>query len=200
MDRRCERVVTQFTEKLYGQLKTPLPTGTLIKLIERDAASINLYADLSREGEGVEGVTYFYPGAKPKVAIARELFENHIRAHRLRHALAHEYAHVRWHAPAWRRRWIREDDIRRCQRNNVLTLDEGFDWMEWQASYAAAALLMPQSHLQLTVAAYFRGREIQPLTGDSREANNLAQLVGESFDVSADAARVRLSQLGYLAG
>jgi Zn-dependent peptidase ImmA (M78 family) len=81
----------------------------------------------------------------------------------------------------------------------VLTLESGFDWMEWQASYAAAALLMPKSRLHLTVAAYFRGREMRQLPSDSREATDLEQLVGEAFEVSVDAARVRLSQLGYLA-
>ncbi|HEV3110906.1 MAG TPA: hypothetical protein VGY99_10470 [Candidatus Binataceae bacterium] len=199
LDRRCKRVVTQFTERLYGQHTTRLPTGALIKMIEKHAASLHLYADLSNEGDGVEGVTYFLTGCRPAVCIARHLFEDNSRVHRLRHVLAHEYGHVRLHAPAWQRRWIDREEIRRCHGNNVLTLESGFDWMEWQASYAAAALLMPKSRLHLTVAAYFRGREMRQLPSDSREATDLEQLVGEAFEVSVDAARVRLSQLGYLA-
>ncbi len=162
-------------------------------------ALLNPYADLRNEGDGVEGVTYFYSGRKPEVRIARELYENQFRAHRLRHALAHEYGHVYWHAPAWRRRWIKTEEIRRCLSNNVLTLEIGFDWMEWQASYAAAALLMPQSRLHLVVAACFKARKIEQVQIGSSRASNLIQLVGEAFDVSEDAARVRLSQLGYLA-
>jgi Zn-dependent peptidase ImmA (M78 family) len=81
----------------------------------------------------------------------------------------------------------------------VLTLESGFDWFEWQANYAAGALLMPRTRLHQTVAAYFRGREIYKLPSDSPGANNLKQRVGEAYDVSAEAAGVRLSQLGYFA-
>jgi IrrE N-terminal-like domain len=199
LDRRCERLIEQFTVSLYGHFSTPIPTGGLIKLLEKYAGDVNLYADLSREGEGVEGVTVFLTGKRPTVRVARELYVDPIRSHRCRYALAHEYGHVYLHAPAWRRRWMNNEEVRRCSGNNVLTLDIGFDWMEWQASYAAGALLMPRSRLHLTVAAYFRGREIRKLPIDSPEANNLKQRVGEAYDVSAEAAGVRLSQLGYLA-
>jgi hypothetical protein len=106
LDRRCERVIEQFTVSLYGHFTTPVPTGGLIKLLEKYAADVNLYADLSREGEGVEGVTVFLTGKRPTVRIARELYLDPIRSHRCRYALAHEYGHVYLHAPAWRRRWM----------------------------------------------------------------------------------------------
>ena len=82
----------------------PIPTGALLKLIERDAADLDLYADLSGEGEGVEGVTYFFTMGRPKVRILRALTEQKHRAHRLRNILAHEYAHVRLHSDLWRGR------------------------------------------------------------------------------------------------
>jgi hypothetical protein len=198
LDRRCERVITRFTRTLYGFANVRVPTGALIKLLERDAAELNHYADLRSEGDGVEGVTYFSSGRKPLVCIARELYQDHVRAHRLRYTLAHEYGHVYWHAPAWRRRWIPQEEVLRCLPNNVLTLATGFDWMEWQASYAGGALLMPRTWLHQTVIAYFRGRQVRPLPPDSRQAHDLQQLVSEAYEVSADAARVRLSQLGYL--
>jgi hypothetical protein len=199
LNRRCERAIRRFTENLYGHFTVPVPTGALIKLIEKHAAHLYLYSDLSGEGDGVEGVTYFLAGERPIVKIARQLYEDPVRANRLRYTLAHEFGHVYFHAPAWRRRWIQHEEVHRCSGNNVLTLQSGFDWMEWQASYAAAALLMPHGRLQLTVATYFRGRAIQQLPSDSPKATDLGQLVGEAFGVSADAARVRLSQLGYLA-
>ena len=75
LDGRCERVVSDFLREFYGQMLVPIPTGALLKLIERDAADLDLYANLIAEGEGVEGVTYFYPSARPKVKILRALTE-----------------------------------------------------------------------------------------------------------------------------
>jgi hypothetical protein len=40
--------------------------------------------------------------------------------------------------------------------------------------------------------------EIQKIPSDSPKANELTQRVGEAYNVSAEAAGVRLSQLGYL--
>ena len=199
LDRRCERVITQFTTSLYGFPTIPVPTGALLKLLMRDAIELNHYADLRGEGDGVEGVTYFSTGEKPLVCIARELFEDPVRIHRLRYTLAHEYGHVYWHAPAWRRRWIEQDEILRCLPNRVLTLTARFDWMEWQANYAGGALLMPRTWLHNIVLRYFRGREICQVPNDSPQAHDLQQLVSEVFFVSEDAARVRLAQLGYFA-
>src|SRR6185437_6032183 len=190
LDRRCERVVEQFSHRLYGQAAVSIPTGMLIKLIEKHARDLDVYADLSSEGEGVEAVTYFYSGKKPCVRISRELFENRLRLHRLRHTLAHEYAHVRLHAPAWRRRWLDPQQLQRCQSDHILSLNGEFDWLEWQASYTAGALLMPASRVSRLVAHDFRGGEIVPVASDSRRGSNLTQAVSELFVVSDEAARV----------
>jgi hypothetical protein len=50
-----------------------VPTEALTILIERDAADLDLYADLSGEGADVQGVTELAAGARPSVKIAREL-------------------------------------------------------------------------------------------------------------------------------
>jgi hypothetical protein len=42
----------------------PVPTGALIKLIERDAHELKLYADLTKVEEGLLGVTFFDPPAR----------------------------------------------------------------------------------------------------------------------------------------
>jgi hypothetical protein len=115
------------SDRTIHHLTVPVPTGGLIKLLEKYAADVNLYADLSREGEGVEGVTVFLTGKRPTVRVARELYVDPIRSHRCRYALAHEYGHVYLHAPAWRRRWMSNEEVRRCSGNKVLTLDIGFD-------------------------------------------------------------------------
>ena len=81
-------------------------TGTLIKLLEK-YADLHLYEDLSGEGEGVEAVTYFLTGQKPVVRISRQLYDDRLlRNHHVRYVLAHEDGHARFHAAAWRRRWV----------------------------------------------------------------------------------------------
>jgi hypothetical protein len=194
LDRDAERLVGEFLDQFYGQMLVPIPTGALLKLIERDAADLDIYADLSGEGEGVEGVTYFFPGG-PKVRIMRELTEQRHRAHRLRHTLAHEYAHVRLHSGLERRG---KPSITRACRGDEMVSASVVDWMEWQASYCAAALLMPQTRVKLLVRAYFRNRDSVPVSAESTAGTDLKQRTSEAFDVSEEAAVVRLSQLGYL--
>ena len=193
LDLGAEQMMAKHLMHLYGQVLTPVPTGAIIKLIERDADDLDSYADLTAEGEGVEGVTYFFRGRKPRVRITKELSEQRHRAHRLRMTLAHEYGHVWLHGELWRN--TTEPFVaHRCQREQI-EAKSLVDWMEWQAGYAAAALLMPESRLSLVVRVC--GGEDGPAP-DSEQATSLIQRVSEAFDVSEEAARVRLSQLGQL--
>ncbi len=88
-------------ENRYDGLTLPIPTDALMNLIERDARDLDCYADLTTAGPGVDGLTRFSPGSKPKVRIARELSEPGKNEHRLRTTLSHEYAHVMLHSPLW---------------------------------------------------------------------------------------------------
>jgi Zn-dependent peptidase ImmA (M78 family) len=85
-----------------------------------------------------------------------------------------------------------------CARD--LILDAPFsDWMEWQASYVCGALLMPISLLQNLVQKSLTGHnESQWVPDNSDMAAKLINNTAETFDVSADAARVRLRKLGFL--
>jgi hypothetical protein len=195
LDRRCEEILFEFLNRLYGQITVPVPTGTIIKLIERDAADLDMYADLSAEGDGVEGVTYFFASGKPKVRIIRTLSEQSHRAHRLRNTLAHEYAHVWLHSELWRDATI--STTRVCRGEDVVS-ETVVDWLEWQASYCAAALLMPKGRVELLVGAYSKAHGENPYEISSPKAIGLEQRVAEAFDVSQQAAGVRLSQLGYI--
>jgi hypothetical protein len=70
--------------------------------------------------------------------------------------------------------------------------------MEWQASYAAGALLMPISRLAALVTACLPADPPSPLPVDQPAGRNLQQRTSEAFMVSPDAAAVRLAQLGYV--
>jgi hypothetical protein len=61
LDRRCERLIVTFLSRLYGQVTVPVPSGALIRLVERDAADLDLYAQLP---EAALGVTHFDPATR----------------------------------------------------------------------------------------------------------------------------------------
>ncbi|MBV9356447.1 MAG: ImmA/IrrE family metallo-endopeptidase [Chloroflexi bacterium] len=194
----------QACEDLLRELRTvrptpapaaPLSTDDLIVLIERRAGDLDLYADLTTEGADVEALTDFVPGQRPRVRVRSQLSDHPRHAHRLRTTLAHELAHVVLHDFIW---WFdqgRLDAERalalspRCQRARA---GGSTDWMEWQANYAAGALLMPDGALRRLLDAG-DARYVRSSGGRQR----LRQVQGV-FDVSAEAARVRLLQLGYL--
>jgi hypothetical protein len=59
---------------------------------------------------------------------------------------------------------------------------------------------MPKSQVGCLVAAYFGEKELTGMPRDCPDAHNLSQRVAELFEVSYDAANIRLCQLGYLIG
>jgi hypothetical protein len=199
LDQRCEQILFEFLYELYGQITIPVPTGALIKLIERDARELNLYADLTEVEEGLLGVTFFEPPGKPEVRIARALYEDLRILHRCRFTLAHEYIHVCVHDPLYQTLAILERREQRCTGDETLALGPKVDWMEWQASYAAGALLMPISRLKLVAAECLGKGDVTQLAPDSPRAADLKQRASEAFMVSAEAAGVRLIQRGFLA-
>ena len=199
LDERCEHLLFEFLSELYGQVTVPVPTGALIKLIERDAKELKLYADLTRVEEGLLGVTFFDPPAKPEVRIAGKLYRDPNSAHLLRFTLAHEYMHVQVHDPLYQHAGSAKRQEQRCTGDETLALKPKVDWMEWQANYAGAALLMPISRFRLVAEACLGKGGVAPLPVESIEATDLKQRVAEAFDVSEEAARVRLIQLGYVA-
>jgi hypothetical protein len=162
-----------------------------------------LYADLSVEGQEVQGVTDFYPKGKPRVRIARELSESASRENRLRTTLSHEYGHVKFHDYVWKLDLNPADMLKdvpsnvspKCKRNALLDAPVT-DWMEWQAGYVSGALLMPISAVQDLFREYSEPRNMfAPLVTDSDHGTTFRRLVVEKFKVSDDAARVRLLKL-----
>ncbi len=197
LEDECERIITSFLERRYGQIVIPVPTDALKVLIEGEAAKL-LRADLSHEGEEVHGITEFFPGGKPWVSIARELSAQPWRAHRERTTLAHEYGHVHWHTPLYDR-YCRPGERHKCARGQLLPRSGQRDWMEWQAGYISGALLMPRSRVKLQVEAFRREHSVSlPLQAGSVDGQILIGRVSELFDVSREAAEVRLLQLGHL--
>lgn len=206
LDRECEQLVCTFLRAKYGEIKFPIPTDALDVLIEQDAQDLDKYADLSAEGDDVEGVTEFVPGQKPRVKISARLSENPKLENRLRTTLAHEWGHVKFHAPLWLADTATPDLFGRrpeatsikCKRDNIFGASE-YDWMEWQAGYVCGAVLMPHTRVKAIAKEYFESiRQNGPLDVKSQAAVDLSERVVKAFQVSADAARVRMIKLKIL--
>ena len=206
LDRECEAIVSAFLRERHGSVAYPLTTDDLTVLIERDTESLDQYADLSAYGRFVEGVTQFQPGRKPKVLISETLSTADNRQNRLRMTLAHEYGHVRFHAPLWDLEPPGADLLKAnprantqvCFRNNILDAAQT-DWMEWQAGYVCGAILMPKTAVLTLCRRFaedhgiFGAVSLQAAAG----ADLISQVVS-AFKVSADAARVRLLKLNLV--
>lgn len=206
LDRECESIINSFLRDLYGEARFPVTTEDLTKLVERYTDDLDLYADLSRYGPDVEGVTIFAPGAKPQVQVSVALSDNERRENRLRTTLTHEFGHVRFHAYLWEVEPPARDLLRQnpdankqvCKRDDILNASQ-YDWMEWQAGYVCGAILMPASRVRRLVADYVDQHDLFGSVGEnSLHGRALADQLTTAFQVSGDAARVRLHKLGVL--
>jgi hypothetical protein len=85
-----------------------------------------------------------------------------------------------------------------CKRDTMIQAGRT-DWMEWQAGYACGAALMPATYIRRTVGAIHEQLGIFGSTGsDSAHGRAVIDAVVEGYQVSRDAARVRLSVLGLM--
>jgi hypothetical protein len=85
-----------------------------------------------------------------------------------------------------------------CKQGSMLDAPVS-DWMEWQAGYVGGAVLMPLTPLRnlfRKTPAGYNGQDWVPV--DSNAAQELILHTAEEFDVSTDAARVRLLKLGFI--
>ena len=208
LDKECERLVLTFLRRLRGKVEYPISTDDLKTLIEEDARDLDQYADLSAYGADVEGVTEFEPGRKPRVRISNRLAGDEWRENRLRTTLTHEYGHVRFHgylfeaAPRTADLFNREPpkpQVVSCKRGGLIDAPKT-DWMEWQAGHISGAILMPITAARAVVGAVQeRLASFGPVTPGSDVGRAMIAATMSTFQVSADAARVRLFRLGHLA-
>lgn len=206
LDRECESIITGFLKGLYGAVRYPIDTEDLKKLIERDAEDLDVYADLSVYGSEVEGVTEFRPGQKPIVKIASILTEDERRENRLRTTLTHEWGHVHFHGYLWEvepsppallRQQPNRDKII-CKRDTMIDATQT-DWMEWQAGYVCGAILMPKTAVLNVCRPFAEERSLYgAISLRTMHGAELVKKIAETFQVSEDAARVRLLKLGLV--
>ena len=83
----CEETITAFLRDRFGFERIPVPTEAVTMLIERDAADLDLATNLSDDSTKSLVTPQFERGQKPRVTIARELWEQRHRNNRLRTTL-----------------------------------------------------------------------------------------------------------------
>ena len=207
LDTECEQIISGFLRELHGAVNYPVTTDDLTKLIESRAADLDLFADLSGLGEDVEGLTEFRPGEKPRVRISRLLSEDPRRENRFRTTLTHEFGHVHFHNYLWDSS-ARQSNLfatgqhsgqpMTCKRETIVGANKN-DWMEWQAAYACGAILMPVTAVKQLVADIFQNHGLYAaVTPDSVHGRKLIAAMVEAFQISEEAASVRLSRLHFL--
>ncbi len=140
---------------------------------------------------------------KNTIIIEGTLAENPKHEPRERFTIGHEGSHGLLHAPYYlRKAEIAELNLqhdRIYSKSSFLNLSEvdtdgrrlqGEAWLEWQANYLAAVLLMPK-------AAVKRLRNIIEPKGSRYWHLEMVKEMTGLFNVSEEAARVRLLSLGY---
>jgi len=206
LDLLFERIVVDFLRSRHGKIEFPITTADLTVLIERDTEDLDAFANLDSYGRGVEGVTEFRPGRKPTVRISQTLGESDVRENRLRTTLTHEYGHVHLHGHLFAMNALgpslfdsrNKPGVIACKRDTMISATRT-DWMEWQAGYACGAILMPASHARSAIENYRAQTGLYgPVPASTPQGQNMIELLVERFQVSQDAARVRLSVLGFL--
>ena len=208
IDRDCDRLVSNFLQQRHGEVRFPFSTDDLTVLVEQHSSSLDQYADLSGEGDDVEGMTCFLPDEPPQVLISAQLTEQANRQNRLRTTLAHELGHAFYHravfdhlfaAPPHMFEAARAEPRTVCKRDSMMGTSE-FDWLEWQAGYFSGAILMPAQQVRRSVGDLLRGHGIHGAAVVGTQAAQEAERhVMARFQVSAEAARVRLRKLSLLA-
>lgn len=209
LDRACEVIVRRFHRKRGEDDRVNLTTDEISILIEGEDADLDSSVDLTPYGHDVEGVSIFHPNGSAEVKISSRLADNTRMENRLRTTLAHEFGHLHFHRHLWAMKFATQDlftsskvtdNAAICKRDQILNARQA-DWMEWQAGYISGAILMPVSAITSIVAKY---RADQNLMGSispiSSHALQLSEEVRAAFQVSEDAASVRMQVLGLLEG
>lgn len=207
IDKLCQNIIFDFLRSRNCEISFPVSTSDLTVLVEQHTSDLDHAADLSMRGSGVEGVTDFVIGAKPVVLIDKTLSmsDDLWAQYRFRSTMMHEFGHVIFHkalVPLILDRVVfnQANLPRSCSCNEKsMLLPQDVDWMEWQASYAASAFLMPiDSLLGLTEKLLKEWRAKGRVCVQSRAGKDIISQVNKAFLVSPSAAKVRLLQLEVL--
>lgn len=180
-------------------------------------AQFDQYASLPAD---VLGQTDFRVGAPPLVMVNADLTGAALDDDdsplglkgRWRATVAHEGCHVLFHRCLYNlspeQGWLFGDDgdavepakrLQRCLKRDVVYSRTGADWREVQANMGMAALLMPRPLFAAVCQKELSRLGKDRICADTPEANSVAARLAGAFQVSRQAAMIRLNILGVLA-
>lgn len=200
LDMECEKIVCDFLRTIYGQVTFPISTDDLTKLVDKFTSDFDQYADLTQYGPNVDGLTEFYAKVKPKIFVAARLSESSAHENRLRTTMTHELGHAIFHDYLYKMELVtpasKNGSFQICMREDIISKSKASGtsgWMEWQAGYTCGAFLMPASFLRKLVESYCDSLDVtKPMSRANFHCDGLIEAVMAAFQVSRDAARVRL--------
>jgi hypothetical protein len=126
------------------------------------------------------------------------------RRYTIAHEASHWILHRSYHSPTKQNFKYRKQQYFACRESNIensaFTPSDDTAWEEWQADNLAAALLMPKqmfeqfatSIIRKTGASYLIERKF------SRLNYEIIEEISDMFDVSKQAASIRLKKLGFI--
>jgi|CXWL01.1.fsa_nt_gi hypothetical protein len=203
MDAIAENAIMTHVRERRSLNHFPITTDDLTTLLEVRVEELDLYANLTDYGPGVEGLTLFRPGIKPIVKIAAVLTEAH-NENRLRSTLAHEFGHVLLHDPIFQQRSQNSlfdsgtQYMQVCYRDGIDKASVG-DLFEFQAWFICGSLLMPQSELNSRVIALATSESsFSEIWQHSQLGLKMIEEMSSGFAVSRSLARIRLLKTGLL--
>lgn len=207
IDSECESIIRNFFSKeLRKPFCPPFTIEQLEVLINTEVEVLDLYADLSEEGEDVEGLTEFTPNKKPSIKISSLLSSAEIYKNRLKSTMAHELFHAKFHNLLWALKWSQDDFFGssvnkiKCHRKHILGAGQT-DWIEWQAAYGSGAFTMPKSFLLEAVKDFKKLKGVSvsaPIDYHGEIGIEIIKHISNVFEVSEEAAKVRLFQMGFV--
>ncbi len=138
--------------------------------------------------------------------IASPLTEDARQENRLRTTLTHEFGHVQFHGYLFDMHLGQQGLFKSgrantpvCKRDGNLLDAAASDWMEWQAGYACGAFLMPVTYVKKEVQCVLEDHNhYGPAEPKGQVGRALISKLMQRFQVSNDAARIRLLKLGVL--
>lgn len=207
IDSECELIIRNFFSKELGISFTPPFTIEQLEiLINTEIGNLDLYADLSKEGDDVEGLTEFAPGKKPFIKISSLLSSSETYKNRLKSTMAHELFHAKFHNLLWALKWSQEDlfgktttEKIKCHRKQIVGAGQT-DWIEWQAAYGSGAFTMPKSFLLQSVKDFRKTKNMGevPIECYCETGHKMITHISTIFQISDEAAKIRLLQLGFI--
>lgn len=142
---------------------------------------------------------YIYEPART-VIIDKQLTAEKQR-HRYRFTMGHEAAHDILHSGYFaydpNQMTLFDAPMIQCRVDNYSTNSNGKrtdrDWLEWQANALSSSILMPQSAVKKVVK-----EEVKTSLPQGILADYLTHVVKQTFDVSYEAAQIRLKELNII--